>query len=126
MIPLLIAILFVMLEASKAFMIKETLAQGARQAARNLAVEYGKDEQIQYNRSLQDALVFQNIRLKSVINANAQFSDPVWNTVATPPTVTVTVTYTPNQYGLPPFPNPDPLKLGNNFVLNAEATYRLE
>jgi Flp pilus assembly protein TadG len=126
MIPLLFAVLFVVLEASQAYMIKEALAQGARQAARNLAVEYGKDSAIQYRRDLQDAQVFSQIRLVNVINANEQFSDPVWNTSASPPTVTVTVTYTPNQHGLAPFPNPDPLNLGPNFVLNANSTYRLE
>lgn len=126
MIPLLFAVLFVVLEASQAYMIKESLAQGARQAARNLAVEYGKDSAIQYRRDLQDAQVFDQIRIVNIINASEQFSDPEWNTAATPPTVTVTCTYTANQHGLAPFPNPDPLNLGPNFVLNATSTYRVE
>ena len=126
MIPIIFAVLFVVVEASQAYMIKETLAQSARQAARDLSVQYGKSSAIQYDRSMQDVMVFDNIRVQNVINASEQFDDPVWNTTANPPTVSVHLTYTSNQYGLPPFPNPDPLHLGSNFILDATSTYRLE
>jgi Flp pilus assembly protein TadG len=126
LLPVLITILFVVVEASQAYMIKESLANGARQAARDLAVAYGQNSTIANNRSMEDSWVFDNIRIKNIINSDTQFDDPVWDTSGQPPTVTVTVNYTSGQNGLPPFPNPDPLKLGNNFKLNATATYRLE
>ncbi len=126
MIPLIMTVLFVVLECSQAFLIKESLAQGARQAARDLAVVYGKNPAVASDRSLQDAMVFNNIRVTNIINASAQFATPTFNTAGLPPTVTVTVSYTSGQNGLPVFPNPDPLRLGNSFQLNATSTYRLE
>ena len=125
-LPILIAVLFVVLEASQAYLIKEGLSQGAREAARNLAVQYGQNSQIQFNRSMQDTMVFDNIQIHDIINSSTQFDDPVWNTNAIPPTVQVTVHYTSGQNGLPTFPNPDPLNLGNHFALDAVSTYRLE
>ena len=50
----------------------------------------------------------------------------VFDTAADPATVKVNVRYVGNRYGLPSFPSPDPLKLGDRFVLSAESTYRLE
>jgi Flp pilus assembly protein TadG len=126
MLPLLVMIMFVVLEASHAYLIKESLAQGAREAARALAIAYGQNSQIANNRPLEDAQVLSGITIPNIINASAQFSDPVWTTTGSLPEVMVTVTYTSNQNGLPPFPNPDPLHLGSNFTLNATSTYRLE
>ncbi len=126
LIPLVFLVLFVALEASKAYFIKESLAQGARQAARDLAVAYGQNSQIEYNPSMQDSMVFDNIRLAGVIASSEQFDAPVFNSGGSPPTVTVTVHYRGGQYGLPTFPNPDPLNLGSNFALDATSTYRLE
>lgn len=126
LIPILFMVLYVVLEASKAYFIKESLAQGARQAARDLAVEYGRNSSIENNRSQQEALVFDNIKINGAIADSDQFDDPQFQPDASPPTVTVTVRYKGGQYGLPTFPNPDPLKLGRNFSLNATSTYRLE
>jgi hypothetical protein len=125
-LPILVTFLFVIMEVATFFMIKETLAQGARQAARDLAVVYGSNPGIVNSRAQQNTLVFDTIRFYNIINASAQFSNPTFNPNSTPPTVTVSVSYTGNQFGLPPFPNPDPLHLGSNFVLNSTSTYRLE
>jgi Flp pilus assembly protein TadG len=125
LLPLLIMILFVGLEASRAYMIKESLAQASRQAARDLAVIYGRDGTIANNSTMEAIQVYDNIRINGAITSSRQFSSQ-WNTSAAPPTVTVTVQYTSGQNGLPTFPNPDPLKLGGNFQLNASSTYRLE
>jgi hypothetical protein len=125
-LPILIAVLFVVLEASQAYLIKESLAQGAREAARNLAVQYGQNSQIVNNRPMEDTMVFDNIQIHNIINSSTQFDDPVWNTTAIPPTVQVTVHYTSGQNGLPTFPNPDPLHIGSQFALDAVSTYRLE
>lgn len=126
LIPLVFLVLYVVLEASKAYFIKEGLSQGARQAARDLAIAYGHTGSIENSRLTQDNMVLSNIKINGVINDPQQFDDPVFNSSASPPTVTVTVRYTGGQYGLPTFPHPDPLNLGGNFNLSATSTYRLE
>lgn len=126
LIPILFTVLFVVLEASKAYFIKESLSQGARQAARDCAVAYGSNNKIDGDRSLQDSFVFTNVKIPGVINDERQFDDAQFDANAVPPKVTVTVHYASGQYGLATFPNPDPLKLGNNFHLSATSTYRLE
>jgi hypothetical protein len=125
-LPILLAMLFVVIEVSTAFLIKESLAQGAREAARALAVAYGNNPGIATSRSQQNAQVFDTIRIVNIIASSAQFSNPVFSPNANPPTVTVTATFTSNQNGLPQFPNPDPLHLGANFKLSSTSTYRLE
>jgi Flp pilus assembly protein TadG len=125
LIPLLIMILFVGLEASKAYMIKEVLSQASRQAARDLAVIYGQDRTIATNDFMQAARVYSNIRHNAIVVSDNQFTS-VWDTNGSPATVTVTVRYTSGQNGLPTFPNPDPLRLSRNFQLSGTSTYRLE
>lgn len=127
LIPILFMVLFVVIECSKAYYLKEALAQGARQAARDMAIAYGQNKQIEYNRALQDA-VFSGVRIAGVINSNNQFDDAVFNTSSTAPTVSITVHYLSGEYGLPKFPDPDPdpLKLGDSFKLQASSTYRVE
>ena len=125
MLPILIVVIFVGLEASYAYLIKSSLSEGAREAARSLAIDYGLDPAIASSRSAQDAQVFNNIRINNIINNSQQFDNPVFNTASNPPTVSVNVRYTSNQYGLPQFPNPDPLNLKNTLVIAGTATYRL-
>lgn len=126
LVPLAILIVFVVLEASYAYLIRTSLSQAARQAARDLAIAYGQDADIANSRSLQNAQVFDNIRIQNMVADSNQFDDPVFNTTSDPNTVTVTVRYTSGRYGLPTFPNPDPLKLGGSFQITASSTYRLE
>ncbi len=125
LLPLTFMIIFAVLEASYAFMIKNSLSQGARRAARDLSIAYGEDPAIASSRALQETQVFDNIRIVNIINDSDQFDDPVWDTVGDPPTVTVNVRYQGGQYSLPPFPNPDPLGLGSTFIINAGSSYRL-
>lgn len=126
MVPLVFVLIFVTMEISTAYFLRTTMAEGARTAARNLAIAYGQDPTITESRSQQNSQVFDNIRIKSVINASEQFDDPVFNTAVTPHTVAVTVRYLSDKYGLPQFPHPDPLHLGAKFQIVANATYRLE
>jgi Flp pilus assembly protein TadG len=126
LLPLMIVIVFVILEVSGAYLIKTSLSQGARRAARDLAVAYGQNPAVAGSRSLQNAMVLDNVRIPNMINDSRQFNDPVFDTNTTPHTVQVTVKYASNQYGLPPFPHPDPLNLGSQFAISAESTYRLE
>jgi hypothetical protein len=126
LLPLAFTVIFVVLEASYAYMIKSSLSQASRQAARDLAIAYGQNPSIQSDRSLQNVQVFDNIRIKDMVADSAQFEDPTFQTASDPPTVSVTVRYLGGQHGLPPFPNPDPLHLGSSFQITANSTYRLE
>ena len=125
-VPLMIFITFAIVEVSQAYMIREILSQAAREAARDLAIAYGQNAAVATSRTLQNSLVFDNVRIVNVVADDRQFSDPVFSTNGTPPTVTVTVSYTSGLYGLATFPSPDPLRLGNSLVLSATSTYRLE
>ncbi len=107
-------------------MLKSSLNDAARNAARNLSIDYGQNPSIAGNRSMEDTLVFDSIRINNIINSSSQFSDPTFDTASSPPVVTVTVKYKGGTYGLPPFPNPDPLGLGKNFQVSATASYSLE
>ncbi|MBY0548090.1 MAG: pilus assembly protein [Candidatus Obscuribacterales bacterium] len=126
MLPIMFLCIYVALEVSYMYVLKATLAEGAREAARNLAIAYGRDPDIAGDRSSQDSEVFDRVRIANVINDSAQFNDPVFNANAEPPTVTVTVRYTDNQFGLPPFPNPDPLHVSGLLTLVGTSTYRLQ
>jgi len=126
LLPLMILIIYVILESSYAYMIKNSLSEAVRQAGRDLSLAYGEDPNIMYDRAMQDIEVFDKIRITNMVNDSAQFSDPVWDTSNSPPTVRVTCTYLSSQYNLPTFPNPDPLRLGSNYSITATSTYRLE
>lgn len=127
-LPLTILITFVGLEVSYSYLLKSSLSEAAREAARSLSIAYGLDSTIAGagNRSVWNQKAFDHIRIYNVVNDSLQFDDPVWNNNADPPTVTVTVRYKSDRYGLPHFPNPDPLHLGDNFEVNGIATYRLQ
>jgi Flp pilus assembly protein TadG len=124
--PLLVVMLFVMLETSYAMFLKAMLAEASRTASRNLAIAYGQNPLVANNWSLEDSNVLQKVRIANVVNASAQFDPPIWNTTVPPYTVTVDVHYKSGQYGLPLFPYPDVLKLGTQFVPSAQSTYKLE
>lgn len=126
LLPIAIVIVFVILEASYAYLIKHSMAEAARVGARNMAIAYGQNPTVANDRSLQNVMVFDHIRMTNMVNSSAQFDDPVFNTTSDPPTVMVNIRYTSNRYGLPPFPSYDPLHLGSAFVISAKSTYRLE
>lgn len=126
LVPVLFMVLYVVIEASKAYYLKEALSQGARQAARDMAIAYASNHNLEGNKSMQDQVVFDRVRIPNVINDSAQFDEAQFNSSAIPPTVSVTVHYTGGQYGLPTFPDPDPLRLGNTFHIQGTSTYRLE
>ncbi len=126
MLPLIFIILYVIIEISQAYLIRQGLAESARSAARQLAVAYSQDNDIKVNRRLQNKLVFDSIRIPNVINSSAQFQNPVWDQSGNPPTVAVTVSYTGGSNGLPAFPSPDPFNLQDMFHLAASSVYRVE
>lgn len=127
MIPLLIAVVLVISEISEAYRIKMALVQAAREAARDMAVAYAKSPLVEGDKVLQDNMVFDKVRVSNVLVASSQFDIATFDTSATPPVVRVTNSYVSDATtNLPPFPTFDPLNLGSNFQLNAEATYPLD
>lgn len=124
MLPLIFIVIFTVIEITQAYLIRECLAQGARSAARQMAIAYGQDNQIKESRSLQNKLVFDNIRITNIINSSQQFENPKWNVTGYPPTVTVS--YTSGKNGLPTFPSTDPLNLASKLTLSAKSVYRVE
>lgn len=126
MLPILFFVMFVALEASQAYMIKESLSQASRQAARSLSLAYAQDPSIQYDRDKQNERVFDGIRLAGMLHSSEQFDDAQWNMDAVPPTVSVTVHYTSNQYGLRQFPYFDPLHLAGRFHIVGTSKAGLE
>jgi hypothetical protein len=136
LVPLLIAILYVVLEGSYAYTIQTNLDSSARRAARALAINYGN------NPTAAQASGGPNGYLAAfgkcciphfVQDVNTQFVSPpgytnFFNTGTNPPQVSVTVTYPSAGIApdMPPFPNPDVLHLGSNFKLQSTATYSVE
>ncbi len=125
MLPVLMVILFVTIETSIAFLIQTSLAQGAREDARNLAIAYAQHPDIVTNTSEQQACC-SNIKIVNIIGSPNQFTAPTFQTTTQPYTVSATVNYTSGMNGCPIFPNPDPLHLSSKFKLQASSTYRLE
>jgi hypothetical protein len=125
LIPTVFVIIFAVIEATSAIMIYNTLSSAAHQAARSLAIAYWKDSDVSGDRGMQNTQVFDGIRYPNCIVDSRQFDDPTFALGADPPSVTVRVRFRGGQYGLPPFPNPDPLNLGS-IELSATATQALD
>lgn len=125
-VPLVLALLFAGYEFAYGYMIKSNLDNAAKNAARAMAIAYGKDSTIATNHSKQQA-VYDSIRVPNFVNANQQFSDPDFKPAGgSPKNVTITVTYLPGQYNLPQYPSPDVLNLSPTLRISGTYTYRLE
>jgi len=131
--PVTILVIFACFEIMTAFLIQNALVHSAHVAAMALSKAYGGDAS--YATSLdKQREVFQGIKFSNIVISPDQFSatfPPIpstadWTTPGNMPAVTVTCSYKGGQYGLPPFPSPDPLNLGSNFTLKAQATAYLE
>lgn len=125
MVPILLSCGMVVSEVTHAYFIKQGLQQCAREAARSMGAMYNETSMVIGNKGLQDSLVYNNVRLSNIVGSSAQFDEATFDTTATPPTVKVNVRYTSGQNGLPAFPLFDPLGLGSNYKINAEAVYPL-
>lgn len=120
-----VLVLFVVTSMSFAYMVKADLAEAARVAARDLAIAYGKDPTVAASRAAQEAAAYDRIRIPNIIVSSDQFDDAIFATGSNDRSVTVRLSYQGSRWGLPPFPTPDPLKIGR-FTLTAESVYRLE
>jgi hypothetical protein len=127
-LPLVIAILYVVLEASVYFAIRTNIDVAARNAARALAIEYGKDPTIAASPSGPKVqAVLTKIRIPGFVVNNGQFNTPTFDTAVSPSSVTIVCQYpSGGMYGLPKFPNPDPLNLGSSFKVISSATFATE
>lgn len=123
-LPVVIAIIFVIVECCSYFLIQSNVDAATRKATRDLSVEWGKDPTVATDTSKQQA-IFADCLIPGFVNDPAQFADPVFDG-SDPPTVTVVGTYAAGQYGLAPFPHPNPLGISGDFTIRSEATYRLE
>jgi len=90
-LPVVVLLTFAVVEVSYAFLLKSSLSQAARQAARDLAVGYGRDPKVATSRSMQEQMAFDQVRIVNILTSSAQFEDPVFNTATTPHTVAVKV-----------------------------------
>jgi len=127
LLPLTIVVCYVAAEAMQICMIKSVLNHGAAVAARRLAIAYASDPAA----AIADPeSSYANVRINNVIIDDRQFTIPPgtsgWDLYSKPPTVCVEVTFKGGLYGLPQFPNPDPLNLGANLVLKSSAKANLE
>lgn len=126
LVPIIVLLIFAVIEVSQAYHIHNGLSDAARRAARDLAAAYAQSSRVVGDRSLQNSLVYDRIRIQNVINSSEQFGEATFDEGADPPTVTVVVRYTGEETGLPKFPDPDPINLGASLNLQATATYRLD
>jgi hypothetical protein len=124
-IPIVLALGYVAVEAGIAITIYNALSASAGKAARKLAIAYGQDPS---KATSTPQTVFGQVTYLNFVTSATQFSIPEdgWNTNANPPTVTVKCTYVGGEEGRPPFPNPDILNLESQFRIQAQATCRLE
>ena len=134
LLALFLSITFACYEVCLAFMIYNALNHSAHSAAMLLSRVYGGDPAVATSTAAQQAYL-ESIKYAGIVVDPSQFtvtfppspSTASWDsTSGNVPTVVVTCTYTGGQYGLPPFPNPDPLQLGQMFTLTAAATAYLE
>jgi hypothetical protein len=126
--PILLMVIYVALQASYAYVIAQNMNEGAYLAARALAVGYRFNPNLPNDTTSQQT-IFSRVRITNFVASNSQFSIPSngWN-MSTPATVTVKCRYLSGQGSpaLPTFPKPDLLGLGSAFVIESNATYRLQ
>ena len=122
-LPLFMLMIVVTASVSTACLLQNALSASAHRAARSLALACLDNPDVENNRSQQEALVFDQIRIPGIIVDSRQFEASFDNQSQTQ-SVTVTVSYSPGQYGLYSGPNTfalTPLPLN----LKASATHRL-
>lgn len=123
-LPILISILLAAVEVGTAYSLYQNVDTAARQAAKDMATAYQSDPTIIIDTTKQQA-VLTRIRIPNVVADNAQFSDPVWD-LNYPASVTISCRFTSGQYGLPVFPQSDPLHLAGRFNCVSASTFRIQ
>lgn len=121
-LPILVFLIMVVIEATNAYLIDRDLQIAAGMAARAIA----QAGTFQAGQEVTQDLILSKIKIPNRVVDPSQFSPPpVYDFSSNPPTVTVFVQY--KSTGIQPVPPfPDPLKLGNLFIIKAQATYRIQ
>jgi hypothetical protein len=126
-LPLILIMLYAVLEANYLFTIRTHLDQATREAGRQLMSKYQKDPTPANNTSANSNTVTNTINLPGFVVSSSQFNVVYSYAPPSPSTVTVTCTYpTGGAAGLMPFPAPDPLGLGPSFSISATGTFPLD
>lgn len=127
MLPIVLATIFVAIEASRAFTISRGMTEAAVLTCRALARNYKTDSDLVDDISAQQE-IFSSIRIANLVHDNSQFEITNWNLSNQPYTVTVKVTYIPGagEHQLSTFPTNSPLNLPSTFQVAQAVTYRLE
>ncbi|MBU6451127.1 MAG: hypothetical protein KGS72_05060 [Cyanobacteria bacterium REEB67] len=127
-VPVMVFIIWSVLEVSYAYIIAMNMNEASHLAARALAEEYIRNPNIDHDSGAQQR-VFSTVRIPMMVASNLQFSFPAdgWVTRSLPRSVTVQCTYLPGEGDppLPLFPNPDILKLRNKLNIQSSATMPL-
>lgn len=133
-LPIVIIMGFVCYEVVIAFTIYNALNHCAQLGAMAISEAYGGDAGYATSITMQQNIL-QNITFANIVVNPNQYSvqfppspqTATWTDLTgNVPEVVVTCTYAGGLYGLPPFPNPDPLHLGKTFILQAKASAYLE
>ena len=124
-VPLMVFIVWAVLEVSFAYIIATNMTEASHLAARALADEYLRNPAIAKNINAQQKIL-STVRIPSMVNSNIQFTFPEngWITQSAPRSVTVQCTYMPGEGDppLPQFPNPDILRLRDKISIQSSAT----
>lgn len=127
-LPFLFLVIFAAVQFTHAYIIRAELSAAARQAARDIAIQYGVDSTSVTTRSQQDSVVFNNIRLYPCVTKSSQFSDAYIFTKGAGNTarkyVTITANYVNTQNGQLYRDISGWLKMPDK--LSESSTYRLE
>lgn len=130
--PLVMAMLYAVLEANYYFTIQTNLDAAARRAAQALINQFAKPGGSTANISNGNLPALAQFDIPAgdgvhyIVNHNANQFTVVWDFTTQPPTVTVAVKYPAGgdaANGLLPFPWPDPLKLGPSFNISTMVTF---
>ena len=121
--PVLVTVIWVVIEASYAYVIDRSMNNAASEAAKDLAIAYQSDPTA--NSDSKWTSICSAIRTPKFVADNSQFAITNWSPNSSPPTCTVTCTYLSGQNGLPRFPTWDPLNAFSGKVIIGTATYKL-
>ncbi|MBK9206619.1 MAG: pilus assembly protein [Candidatus Obscuribacter sp.] len=95
-VPLIVFLIWGVLEVSFAYVIGVNMTEASQLAARALADEFTKNPRVAQSEQLQQQ-VFERIRIPNMVSCNEQFEIPAggWVTKTLPRSITVNCTYLP-------------------------------
>gem|GEM_PF-609278 len=122
-IPLIIISIYIGVQCVQAYTIYCTLKQASALAARRFAIAYMHDPTGVKNNWADSCL---SVQYPGVVNSYRQFELVEFSPDKIPPTVTLKVSFEPDEFGCRHFPEPDLLGVGKYFKITAQATEKLD